>query len=153
MAGRINVPRYNEKGEKWCGGCSQYKPMSEYGSSAAKYPAQRCRACSTNWRRRNKKSVDNKRFKRDYGISGDDYLELLAAQNGVCAICGEPETQTKKKHGTKSLLSVDHDHDTKKVRGLLCADCNLSVGWFEKIRANIPKIEAYLSDKNFIKGR
>jgi len=49
-------------------------------------------------------------------LSDDDYAELLAAQNGGCAICGAtPKTRR---------LHVDHDHKTMRVRGLLCHRCN-----------------------------
>lgn len=49
-------------------------------------------------------------------LSPDEYEALLEAQGGVCAICGNPPA--------KRRLSVDHDHATGKVRGLLCFRCN-----------------------------
>lgn len=61
-----------------------------------------------------------------YGIDPDDYDALRAEQGGVCAIC------KREQHGSpghwKNILCVDHDHDTGRVRGLLCNDCNLMVG-------------------------
>ena len=47
-----------------------------------------------------------------------DYAALLAAQGGVCAICGRPPKQGGRK------LHVDHDHRTGRIRGLLCFTCN-----------------------------
>lgn len=44
-------------------------------------------------------------------------------QGGVCAICFQPETATTK-NGMVKPLSVDHDHETRKVRALLCQRCN-----------------------------
>lgn len=57
---------------------------------------------------------------RLYGISKDDYEAMRLAQRGVCAVCLGPP-------GRKSL-SVDHDHATGAVRGLLCSACNLALG-------------------------
>lgn len=68
-----------------------------------------------------------------YGITAVQYQELLAAQGGVCAICGaEPG-----KDGN-TFLCVDHDHSCcpgptscgKCVRGLLCSKCNVAIGFF-----------------------
>src|SRR5438094_9480440 len=56
-------------------------------------------------------------LKRKFGISLEQYEEMLAKQGGVCAICGAPPPE-----GTS--LHVDHDHETGEVRGLLCFPCN-----------------------------
>lgn len=61
---------------------------------------------------------------RKYGITPEIYEELLQKQNGVCAIC-------KQKCNYKSRLSIDHSHVTGKVRGLLCGNCNTSIGKFQ----------------------
>jgi hypothetical protein len=50
------------------------------------------------------------------GIDTDLYEQLLASQNGGCAICGNPPKTRR--------LSVDHNHRTGQVRGLLCFRCN-----------------------------
>jgi hypothetical protein len=57
-----------------------------------------------------------RRLKRKYGISIRQYDEMLALQLGVCAICHFPPKSRR--------LHVDHDHATKRVRGLLCFTCN-----------------------------
>ena len=58
-----------------------------------------------------------------HGMSIEDYDTLLEKQNGVCAICMEPETGVEGQR-----LAVDHDHETGRVRGLLCRKCNLGIG-------------------------
>lgn len=63
---------------------------------------------------------------RSYGITLDQYEEMLKAQNGVCAICKD-ECNRK----TTKRLCVDHDHITGVVRGLLCFQCNVGVGKFK----------------------
>lgn len=68
-------------------------------------------------------------YKVRYKISVEEYEELFAKQDGKCAICEQPETLTKdeKVH----MLAVDHNHETKQVRGLLCMNCNTRLGYFE----------------------
>lgn len=81
-------------------------------------------------------------LKQRYGITAQDYNRMLASQNGVCAVCGNPET--RKKRGGTIRLAVDHCHKTGKVRGLLCSRCNLSIGRFEDDPELLEKAAAYL---------
>ena len=53
---------------------------------------------------------------KKYGITEQQYLEMLARQLGVCAICQKPP-KTRRLH-------VDHDHKTGRVRCLACHRCN-----------------------------
>ena len=64
--------------------------------------------------------VRNQTYKSRYGITLEDYNNMYEAQSGLCAICF-------KSSGTKRL-SVDHNHTTGAVRGLLCHRCNTSLG-------------------------
>lgn len=71
-----------------------------------------------------------------YGVTPEQYDALYEAQGGCCAICGRPENA--KQNGRPVRLSVDHDHDSGIVRGLLCRRCNSAVGTLE----NTPFVEA-----------
>ena len=62
------------------------------------------------------------RFKEDYNITPADYDRMLLEQKYVCAICKRAQRFQR--------LAVDHDHKTKKVRGLLCMSCNRGLGRF-----------------------
>lgn len=77
-------------------------------------------------------------YKTHFGISIDDYNEILLSQNGRCAICG--------KEPNGRLLSVDHDHVAGKVRGLLCHGCNVGIGYLgdnpDRLRLAADYIEA-----------
>jgi hypothetical protein len=73
--------------------------------------------------------VKNCRLKLTYGIDINFYYEMLASQNHKCAICGKEETFYNRL-GRKISLAVDHCHKTGKIRGLLCAHCNKSIGAF-----------------------
>ena len=74
------------------------------------------------------KRRENK-LKREYGIDVIKYKEFLLKQNDVCAICLKPE-KTKHQNGKIKKLSIDHDHKTGKIRGLLCYRCNVGIGLF-----------------------
>ncbi len=76
-----------------------------------------------------KRIIKNKRdsnIRIKYKIESEDYDSLFESQDGVCAICGLPETEQRK--GQIKMLSVDHNHETGKVRGLLCGNCNIGIG-------------------------
>jgi len=62
-----------------------------------------------------------KRRRRAYGLSKGGFREMVVAQAGRCAIC-------RKKCRVNRELSVDHDHETGRVRGLLCSHCNSGIG-------------------------
>jgi hypothetical protein len=70
-------------------------------------------------------------LKRNYNITPEEYDALFQKQGGVCAICGQPETAMDKRLGRQRNLHVDHDHETGKVRALLCSNCNQGLGHFK----------------------
>jgi Recombination endonuclease VII len=74
-----------------------------------------------------------------HGIGLDEYRELEKAQGGLCAICGEPQTSTHRQY-----LCVDHDHKTRKVRGLLCGSCNMGLGRFKDDPVRLRAAAEYL---------
>jgi hypothetical protein len=78
------------------------------------------------YRHKNRDILCDKERERKFGINKLDYAKMLHSQNGVCAICSNPETATR--HGKFKALAIDHDHSTGKVRGLLCSDCNTGIG-------------------------
>lgn len=71
------------------------------------------------------------RLKYEYGITSEDYDNMLLKQKGVCSICGLIEVKINKETGLPKRLAVDHCHKTGKVRGLLCFHCNSSLGKFQ----------------------
>lgn len=90
--------------------------------------------------------LDAYRFRsniRQYGITPEDFDAMLAAQNGRCAICGEPPDPDGK--GAYSRLHIDHDHQTGVVRGLLCGRCNQGLGYFKDDPARLSAAIDYLS--------
>ena len=60
-----------------------------------------------------------------YRITLDDYNMIYDKQNGRCAICNKHNFECNK------ILSLDHCHNTGKIRGLLCSHCNHGLGQFK----------------------
>lgn len=77
-----------------------------------------------------------------YKISVDEYKMLFKEFDNKCGICGKPETAKGK------VLSVDHNHKTGKVRGLLCGKCNKGLGFLEDDVLLVDKIKLYLNAKS-----
>lgn len=76
-----------------------------------------------------------------YGITVEQFDEMTKAQSGVCAICQNPQTGSR-----WTNLSIDHDHETNRVRGLLCAECNLGLGKFKDNPELLEAAARYLKD-------
>lgn len=90
----------------------------------------------------NSKERTTKRRKRsdlmkDFGINADQYEAMLHEQNHVCAICGKHDICNRD-------LAVDHCHTTKRVRGLLCTNCNMALGKFQDDLQNLRKAIEYM---------
>lgn len=85
--------------------------------------AERHRLRIYRWREKNRDVVAGYKLKERYGITLEQYNEMLDRQGGRCAICFRPPASRKK-------LGVDHDHKTGAVRGLLCDYCNRGIAAF-----------------------
>lgn len=72
----------------------------------------------------------------------EEYEALLLKQDSKCAICKTPASEFK------IQLCVDHDHETKLVRGLLCTRCNTGLGKFQDDAALLRAAQVYLEDQN-----
>ena len=89
---------------------------------------QECRNRQKKYYINNKNKFWKDSIKYRYNISEENYMELLQKQKGLCAICGLPESCTRGK--ALRTLSIDHNHLTGRVRGLLCQKCNTAIGLF-----------------------
>lgn len=88
----------------------------------------------------------NQDLQRNYGVSLEWYENTLREQNNVCAICKQLETTIIR--GKLIAMSVDHSHDTGKVRGLLCTQCNRGLGLFKDNLEVLQSAISYLRNKN-----
>jgi Recombination endonuclease VII len=89
------------------------------------------------WRRENPEKSARIQLKKLYGITPEQKADMLVAQGNVCAIC---KTDDPGKRG----WVVDHCHTTRKVRGVLCANCNCGLGHFRDDKAALASAIAYL---------
>lgn len=89
-----------------------------------------------------RQAIRKRNLARAYDITPEQYNVMSVAQNGLCAICGLPETAMKK--GKLLSLAVDHDRETGKVRALLCCNCNRALGGFKHSPECLEKAAAYL---------
>lgn len=126
--------------QSWCHSCTN---KSASGAPSRSPAAQRRYAARH--RADNPDSVRDYRLRSKYGITLEQYNEMLARQSGGCAICS---TLPSIIHAgeTVSSLSVDHDHTTGRVRGLLCHPCNMAIGLFKDNVDRLRSAAAYLED-------
>lgn len=100
------------------------------------------RAYRKEYRKRTPIQQKNKMLKYSYGITIEKYHEMVLNQEGTCAICKNLVT----------VLVVDHDHSCCKgpkscsrcIRGLLCRNCNLGLGYFKDNKQYLQKAMQYL---------
>lgn len=129
-------------GHKRCLSCRKTLPVHQFNrdNNQADGLSHNCRPCASNlirqWRAKKKSQgiiaalYRRHHLKSKYGLTVDEYEAMLAAQGGRCAICGQRETTPRL--GKVRNLVIDHDHETGKVRGLLCSTCNMGVGLFQE---------------------
>ncbi len=143
---------------KRCRKCGEVKPLCDFspctmGALGRNSWCKLCLAAWTKMRReefkkdpewlRKYRKHHKDRSLREYGLTPEDYEAMHAKQEGVCAICGKPET-AKSRHGTLRRLCVDHCHSTGAVRELLCTNCNTGIGVFREDITVLEKAVAYL---------
>lgn len=111
---------------KACSGCHKILPLHQFARAATCRDGRRgaCRGCANRASALRYESVGRERlFLKRYGITINQYDKMLAEQGGACALCGASTPG-----GRWSRFSVDHCHETGRVRGLLCYGCNSSLG-------------------------
>lgn len=121
------------KGISWCKECWSNQQKKYYQANKEKISA-RMRTYSKA-KNQDKEKISVRRKMYNYGISAEEYYSMLKTQNGVCATCGRAD---------KTMLSVDHDHVTGKVRGLLCRNCNSALGFVKDDPKILWKMIIYL---------
>ena len=83
-----------------------------------------------------------------YGITEGEYLRMRGEQGNRCYLCGDEETVVDKRRGKVRELAIDHDHETGRVRHLLCHRCNIAIGLIRENPLLAEKIAAYLRSEN-----
>lgn len=104
----------------------------------APYPGPRCYSHHNQYRKQVKSGAHERRVQKTYGLKPGEYGQIYLFQGQVCAIC-------RRATGATRALSVDHDHKTGLVRGLLCRPCNDLLGHIRDDRETARRIVAYLN--------
>lgn len=111
---------------KRCTKCGEEKDLSSFPNErrSSDGVTARCKACTSEYQRLWREQKGGNLYDRTirYGISPQEYEELLDEQLNCCACCGSPDP--KRKAG----FVIDHDHETGFIRGLLCHNCNIGIG-------------------------
>lgn len=135
---------------KHCNSCNTTKPIEEFytnydNRNKKSYVRHICHSCDSKKSREyylaNKaKILENSKknhLLRNYGLTQDQFNDMVKAQDGKCAICDIKPPRT---------LHVDHCHDTGKIRKLLCDGCNQGIGLFKEDVSRLSSAIKYLTD-------
>ncbi len=140
----VRPESYYRELRKKCSQCEEVKSGDLFYKSGNMLDglASLCRDCQKKYRKRNRARSDSERdtsrkryLAKKYGITYEDYDNIFSAQNGLCKICLK---------SSEKMLVIDHDHDTGKVRGLLCSKCNVGLGCFMDDRVAMRRAILYL---------
>ncbi len=127
-----------------CSRCREVKPLTEFvrNRSAKGGYGYHCLPCHNFVTKRNKRRrYGGERsflLKLRYGIDEADFDRIAASQGGLCAVCRERPA----KH-----VDHDHDHETGRVRGILCFACNRALGYWGDSLENLELALIYLSPR------
>jgi len=139
----------NTATHKSCPICGELKERSEFYKWKSRQDGLTayCKECTSKkskvWRDQNPDKLptlkENRIYnrKKNFGLSEEQYEQMLVNQNNQCAIC-------KKEIGWEA--AVDHCHTTDKIRGLLCRKCNLGLGGFKDSIETIRKAIEYVKN-------
>ena len=123
-------PKLRGRGHRYC---------ADHNAGAAKSSAA--------YKERARVREGRRKRERQFGVSHDKFLAMLDTQGGLCAICGNGEDSRDNRS-----LSVDHDHTTGIVRGLLCNRCNPMLGYARDSVAVLQAAITYLTTYSAQRG-
>lgn len=149
-----------------CNYCGKWKTLSQFSLKRANRSGRRsqCKDCAADAQRkrlkhlretdhkmwhRHKRNTRDSELRTKVGITLADYEKAFAEQNGLCALCGKPETSPiSNKKKTVRSLAADHDHKTGRFRGLLCYRCNRGIGLLGDDPELMEKAAAYVRERS-----
>jgi hypothetical protein len=126
---------------KRCPDCGKYKPLDQFPRNK-RMPDGRhayCKPCHNARGRESKQRLyggtRHYHLKHRYGIGAIEVDALIEIQGGACPICGRPAPE-----------HVDHDHETGRIRGVLCFNCNGGLGQFADDTVRLARAQLYLEE-------
>ncbi len=134
---------------KVCSVCGTNKSLTEFYGRGGGRPgvSSACKSChilkSRHYTKKRSsetvnRSARNSRLKREYGISIDEFDQMVSTHRGICPICSRTTTR----------WVVDHDHNSGEVRDVICATCNIGLGIFLDSSEVLSRASNYLSMGN-----
>lgn len=135
----FHSPDLNKK-EKWCSKCKEVKPIVEFTKNKSNTDGYFgwCKLCSKFHSKEYKKQNKICHSLKTYGLTQKQVEQMFVSQKGKCAIC---DTLFK----DKEVFHIDHNHSTKKIRQLLCPNCNKGLGFFKENKDALLKAIDYLN--------
>jgi hypothetical protein len=128
---------------KFCKTCTLIKPFSEFYThkNSKDGHINHCKTCISEKRKKEycSEKTRSHNLKSKYKINLEIYEEMLIAQNYRCAICNTTDPGDYHQN-----FCVDHDHNTGKIRGLLCHNCNSALGNFHDNISTLTNAILYL---------
>ena len=108
---------------KKCYRCKETKPKDQFFKNKSQKDGLvgYCKPCHQQYHKDRPQYRQKWHLKSNYGISTTEKEQLLVLQNNCCSICKNSFSSSKATH-------IDHCHTTKKVRGILCSNCNTMLG-------------------------
>jgi len=169
IASVVQFPTGSAVQKKKCADCDRLLPLSEFpvrksGTANVKLlPRPHCRTCRAKIHKIGHAKYRAKTpawheygrandAQRKFGVSPDQYAQMLARQNGACGICKRsPKSDIPTKYGYTVVerFAIDHDHsksprDASGHRGLLCITCNSGLGMLQDSVAVLRNAAEYL---------
>lgn len=141
---------------KQCTVCKETKELDQFYNvkSTKDGKGYRCKECdnkarqkwSANNPERSHLSQRQRNLKHRFGVDLEWYEKQFKKQNYSCAIC---QTKTNKTVGDRQFwnFSVDHCHDSGKIRGILCNNCNRALGLFQDNPELLKKAASYVESE------
>lgn len=123
---------------KQCNTCGKDKEVDEFYMNG-KWRQGSCKPCHSS---KSQEVAQKNHLRRKYNISLEEYQSKLKEQQYCCALCGKTQEEEK------AALCVDHNHETGKVRNLLCRVCNRALGLFKDSPQLLRKAAEYLERHN-----
>jgi hypothetical protein len=141
LAGKLKMPI--------CSKCKIDKSESEFYRRGGDDKLRReCGECTRkknlhSWHKKTPEQKRDKQLRFKYGINTEKFNRFLAQQSGGCCICGK---EIDRKGG------VDHDHNTGKIRGILCSHCNAAIGHMNDDVSLLRRAITYIENGGFCHG-
>lgn len=136
MLSEVQLEKAKLRARKWRADNPKRARQATYKWQVANAP--RMQALGQRWRAEHPDANRTSELKRKYNLTSQEADAILAWQNGMCAICLQPQSAKKVR------FAVDHDHKTGLVRGRLCSYCNRIIAMFHDKPDKLQRAADYL---------